>query len=167
MQKSKIVLVASGALIAIGLILSVIGNQIILEGVGQGNGKVSFEQTLGISTDFDVQRTSTGVFAVQIMEFKDGGFSAKVFDPSGIEIISQEINEENIESEFEIFESGSYKLVIQSLNNEESHIFGAIGPLPDAGKKMLGFISIYVLIIGMAGLFGTGIYQIKNRKNSV
>ena len=165
MQKSKILLVASGALIAIGLILSIIGNQIILEGVSQGNGKVNFEHTLEISTDFDAQKTSTGVYAVQIMEFKEGGFSAKVFDPSDIEITSQEINEESVESQFEIFESGSYKLVIQSLNNEESHVFGAIGPLPDAGKKAFGFISIIVIIIGMAGLFGTGIYQTKNRKN--
>ncbi|MFQ5496398.1 MAG: hypothetical protein ACE5DU_00770 [Nitrosopumilus sp.] len=165
MQKSKILLVASGALIAIGLVLSIIGNQIILEGVSQGNGKVNFEHSLEISTDFDVQKTSTGVYAVQIMEFKEGGFSAKVFDPSDIEIMSQEINDESVENQFEIFESGSYKLVIQSLNNEESHVFGAIGPLPDAGKKAFGFISIIVIIIGMAGLFGIGILQIKNRKN--
>lgn len=160
-------LVASGALIAIGLVFSVIGNQIILEGVSQGNGKVSFEQTLEISTDFNVQKTSTGVFAVQIMEFKENVFSAKIMDPFDIEIISQEINEDNTEEEFDILETGTYRLIIQSLNNEEVHVFGAIGPLPDSGKKIFGFISIILLVVGMAGLFGVGIYQIKNRKNSI
>ncbi len=46
-------------------------------------------------------------------------------------------------------------------------MFAAIGPLPDAGKKSLGFISVYVLVIGMIGLVAAGIYGIKNRVRSV
>jgi hypothetical protein len=46
-------------------------------------------------------------------------------------------------------------------------VFGAIGPLPDASKKSLGFIPIIVIIIGMIGLVGLGIYEIINRKKSV
>ena len=42
---------------------------------------MSSSQTLTISVDFDSQETSIGVFAVQIMEFKDNIFSAKVLDP--------------------------------------------------------------------------------------
>ena len=44
MQKSGIIVVASGALIVIGLILLVVGNQIILEGINQGDQKISLEQ---------------------------------------------------------------------------------------------------------------------------
>ena len=40
MQKAGIILVVSGALIVIGLILLVVGNQVILEGVFQGMEKL-------------------------------------------------------------------------------------------------------------------------------
>jgi len=135
--------------------------------VSQRNGAVSLSQTLTISVDFDKQETSTGVFAVQVMEFKDNTFSARVLDSSDIEIVSKEINEEVIEQEFDVFETGAYKLIIESTSNEETHVFGAIGPLPDAGKKTLGFISVYVLVIGMVGLVGVGVYAIKKRKRSI
>ena len=163
MQKLGIMLVVTTALIVIGLILLVVGNQIILEGVSQGDGNVSSSQTLSISSDFDSQDTSTGVFAVQIMGFKDNIFSVKVLDPFNSEIIFQTINEETIEKEFEVLETGTYKLIIESTSNEETIVFAAIGPLPDVGKKSLGFISVYVLVIGMVGLVAVGIYGIKKR----
>jgi hypothetical protein len=81
--------------------------------------------------------------------------------------VSKELNEETIEEEFDVLETGTYKLIIESISNEETHVFGAIGPLPDAGKKTLAFISVYVLVIGMAGLVGVGAYTIKNRKRSI
>ena len=145
MQKLGIMLICSVALIIIGLILLVLGNQIILEGVSQGDGKVSLGQTLTISGDFVSQDTSIGVFAVQIMEFKDNTFSAKILDPFDNEIISQTINEETIEKGFDVLETGTYKLIIESTSDEETQMFVAIGPLPDVGKKSLGFISAYIL----------------------
>ena len=157
-------IIVSGVLILIGLILLIIGNQIILEGVSQGNGKVSSSQTLTISGDFDSQESSIGIFVVQIMEFKDNIFFAKILDPFDSEIIFQTINEETVEKEFDVLETGTYKLIIQSTSNEETIVFAAIGPLPDTGKKLLGFISVYVLVIGMVGLIVTGIYGIKNRR---
>ena len=167
MQKSGIIILGSAALIVIGLILLVLGNQIILQGVNQGDGKVSLGQTLSISVEFDSQETSIGVFAVQIMEFKDNTFSAKVLDPFDNEIISQTINEETIEKEFDVLETGTYKLIIESTSSEETIVFAAIGPLPDAGKKSLGFISVYILVIGMVGLVVVGIYGVKNRIKSI
>ncbi len=164
MQKSGIMIIVSGVLILIGLILLVIGNQIILEGVSQGNGKVSSSQTLTISGNFDSQESSIGIFAVQIMEFKDNIFFVKVLDPFDSEIIFQTINEETVEKEFDVLETGTYKLIIESTSNEEIIVFAAIGPLPDTGKKLLGFISVYVLVIGMVGLIVTGIYGVKNRR---
>ncbi len=158
---------SSAALIAIGLLLLVLGNQIILEGISQGEGKVSSSQSLTVSVDFDSQETSTGIFAVQIMEFKDNIFSVKVLDPVESEIIFQTINEETIEKEFDVFETGTYKLIIESTSNEEPMIFAAIGPLPDANKQLLGSISIIILVIGMIGLVVVGIYGIKYRRKSI
>jgi hypothetical protein len=166
-QKSGIMLMSSAALIAIGLLLLVLGNQIILEGISQGDGKVSSSQSLTVSVDFDSQETSTGIFAVQIMEFKDNIFSVKVLDPLESEIIFQTINEETIEKEFDVLETGTYKLIIESTSNEEPMIFAAIGPLPDANKQLLGSISIIILVIGMIGLVVVGIYGIKYRRKSI
>ena len=40
--------------------------------------------------NFDSEETPVvGVFAVQVMEFKDNTFSAKILDPSDIEIASK------------------------------------------------------------------------------
>ncbi len=167
MQKSGIMIVIAGALIVIGLILLVIGNQIVLEGVSQGNGMINSNQMLAISAEFDAQETSIGVFAVQIMEFKEDVFSAKILNPFDIEITAQLINEETVEKEFDVVESGTYKLIVESASSKETQVFGAIGPLPDAGKKSLGFISVYVLVIGMVGLVGVGIYGIRNRMRSI
>ncbi len=158
---------SSAALIAIGLLLLVLGNQIILEGISQGEGKVSSSQSLTVSADFDSQETSTGIFAVQIMEFKDNIFSVKVLDPLESEIIFQTINEETIEKEFDVLETGTYELIIESTSNEEPMIFAAIGPLPDANKQLLGSISIIILVIGMIGLVVVGIYGIKYRRKSI
>ncbi|AJM91944.1 hypothetical protein [Nitrosopumilus piranensis] len=167
MQKAGIILVVSGALIVIGLILLAVGNQIILEGVFQGNGIVNSNQDLIISGEFDAESSSVGVFAVQMMEFKENTISAKVLDPFDIEIASKKLDAETIEEEFDIFDTGVYKLIIQSNSDDDVQVFGAIGPLPDAGKKSLSFVSAYVLIIGMVGLVGSAIYRVKNRKKSI
>jgi len=163
MQKLGLIIIGSGAIIVIGLALLALGNQVILDGVSQGDGRISINQDITISTNIDSKETSIGIFAVQVMNIKKNVFSAMVLDPLDIEIISLKVNEETIEKEFDVLESGIYKLVIQSNIEEESHVYGAIGPFPDEGKKSISFISILVVIIGMIGLFGAGIIKIKKR----
>lgn len=167
MQKATIMIVTSGTLIVVGLILLALGNQIILDGISQGEQKVTVDQPLVISLIFDSQQTQTGIFAVQTIEFKEGVLSVKVLDPLDTQIISQRINEESIEKQIEIRESGMYKLIIDSTSDEEIHVFGAIGPLPDANKKLPSLISIYIVIIGMIGMLVFGIHTIRNKKRSV
>ena len=163
MEKTGLVIIVSGAIIVIGLVLLALGNQVILDSVNQGDGKVSINQDITVSTSIDSKKTSVGIFAVQVIDIKENIFSAKILDPLGIEIITLKVNEETIEEKFDVIESGIYKLVIQSNIEEKSQVFGAIGPLPDEGKKTISFISIYVVIIGMIGLFGAGILKIKKR----
>jgi len=163
MQKLGLIIVGSGTIIVIGLVLLALGNQVILDGVNQKDGRISINQDITISTNIDSRKTSIGIFAVQVMNIKENVFSAKILDPLDIEIISLKVNEETIEKEFDVLESGIYKLVIQSNIEEESHVYGAIGPFPNEGKKLLSFISIVVVIIGMISLFGAGILKIKKR----
>ena len=166
MQKAGLAIVVSGALIVIGLVLLVAGSQAVLEGVSQGGGKVSAGQELEVTGYFEEQ-VRTGVFAVQIMEFRENTFSARVLDPFGVEVASERIDRESFERDFDVFEAGEYMLVVQSSSPEEAQVFGAVGPLPDAGKKSLGAIAIYVLVVGMLGLAGIGIFSIRNKIRSV
>jgi hypothetical protein len=166
-HKSKIILVISGTLIAAGLVLSAIGEQVILEGISQEREKISLEKTLSISSNFDTQETPIGIFNVQIMDFKDNTFSVKVLDPFEIEIISQEIEKESFENKFDVFETGTYKLIIKSTSSEENLVVGSIGPLPDNNKIFLRYISMFLLLGGLIGLVGSGIYVVKNRRGSV
>ena len=126
-----------GILIVAGLGTSVLENQVTLEGITQGNGKVSVSEIVTISVELDKNETPMGIFAVQIMEYKENTFSTKILDPSGIEIISEKINEDTIEQEFEIFDSGNYELIIQSSDDKESYVAGAIGPIPDADNQII------------------------------
>ena len=168
MQKSGPIIVILGLLIVAGLLVSIVGNQVTLEGIIQGNGKVSSTQTVTISADFDMKETQIGVFAVQIMEFKENAIRMKILDPSDIEIISQDVNEDTVEEKFDVLETGTYELIIHSSDDEGIYVTGAIGPLPDANKKfIISIISTSTLIVGMVGLIVIGIYEIKNRKRSV
>lgn len=168
MQKSGLIIVIFGLLIVSGLIVSLVENQITLDGINQGNGKVSTIDTVTISVDLDKETSPVGIFAVQVMEFKENIITAVILDPSDIEIMSQKVNEETIEKEFDVFETGTYQLIIQSSDADEIYVTGAIGSLPDADKKfILSIISLSILIIGMAGLAVTGIMGIKSRRKSV
>ena len=168
MQKSGLLLVVSGALIVIGLILLVLGNQVILEGINQGSGQLSSNQALTVLSEFDTENTSTGIFAVQIIEFKEDTFSVKILNPSDIEIMYEIINKDTIEKEFDALEDGTYKLIVESTSVEDTQVFGAIGPLPDVGKKtIVDVVSISILIMGMIGLVLAGVVEIRNRRKSV
>ena len=154
-----------GSIVGIGMILSFYGNQVIFEDLIKGEGQVKFGENLIIPVELDNMETQTGIYAIQIINFKEG-ITVKILDPFDKEIESQLINEEVFEGRFNITVSGIYKLVIENTDEKEIKIFGVIGPEPDAGKKSLGFISLYILIIGLIGMAGVAIYAIKNRKKS-
>jgi len=163
-QKANILLIIVGSLVAIGIVLSFFGNQIIFEDLAKAEGDVKFGSDLEVSIDLDESINKNGIYVVQILNFKEGVFSAIIYDPLGIEIESQSINKEVFEGKFDIISSGTYVLVIKSIDQEESRIYGVIGPEPDAGVKSIGFISLYILVVGLIGMGVVAIYALKNRR---
>lgn len=164
MQRTGILFVIVGGIVCAGVILSFYGNQVIFEDLIKGEGQIKFGESLTIPAELDNSETQNGIYAIQILDSK--GVKAKILDPFDVEIVSQSINEEDFEGQFKIITHGTYKLVIENTNDKEIKIFGVIGPEPDAGKKSLGFISLYILIIGLIGMIIVPIYAIKNRKRS-
>lgn len=165
MQKTGILFVVVGSIIGVGIILSFYGNQVIFEDLIKGEDQVKIGDNLTILAELDNKETQTGIYAVQIINFEEG-VTVKILDPFDKEIESKSINEEVFEGRFDITSAGTYKLIIENTNEKEITVFGVIGPEPDAGKKSLGFISLYILIIGLIGMVGVVIYAIKNRKKS-
>ena len=159
--KSGVLLVISGVLIVAGLILLVVGSQIILEGVYQGEGLVRDGQDLTIQGEFE---SGTGVYTVQIVGYSADTFQVRVLDPQDIVILSHNIEEEIIENEFTAELPGVYTVIVSSRDSKESQVFAAIGPLPDANKRALGFLSIYVLIAGMLLLVITAVFEVKRKR---
>ena len=165
MQRTGILFVIVGSIVGVGIILSFYGNQVIFEDLIKGEGQVTVGENLTIPVELDNAKTQFGIYAIQIMEFKEG-ITAKILDPFDKEIEFKSINEEVFEGKFTTTVSGIYKLVIENTDEKEIKIFAVVGPEPDAGKKTLVIISPWILIIGLIGVVVVAIYAIKNRNKS-
>ena len=118
MQRQGILFVIVGSIVGVGIILSFYGNQVIFEDLIKGEGQVKFGENLIIPVELDNTETQTGIYAVQIINFKEG-ITAKILDPFDKEIESQLIDEEVFEGQFNIAVSGIYKLVIENTDEKE------------------------------------------------
>lgn len=163
MKKYGIGLVITGGLIGVGIILSFYGNYVIFEDLAKTSGVVNMENDLALEVNLDNTKSKTGVFAVQIMDFKDQSILVSIVDPYDITIETKTINEESSEGNFEINNSGIYKLVIENKGNDVT-VFGVIGPEPDESKKLVAFTSLYILVIGLIGMAIVAILIARNRK---
>ena len=65
MQKIGLLIVIFGILIVAGLGMSVIENQITLEGIAQGNGKVNSAQVVTISVEFNKEKTPIKMYPIK------------------------------------------------------------------------------------------------------
>ena len=165
MKKSGMALVASGALIGIGVILSFYGNYIIFEDLAKTNGVIGAENSLTLEVDFDQSKSKVGIFAVQIIDFKSQTVSAMIVDPLDNIIESKSISEESYEGIFDINMSGTYKLIIEN-SGDELTVFGVIGPEPEEWKQSLAFVSLYILVIGLFAMALIAVLFVINRKRS-
>ena len=159
MRKSMATLLGSGAAIAIGLVLMVLGTQAVLEDVEQGTGMLSAGSPLVVEVVMEPEETPVGVFVAQVMGADgDSGISATVIGPLGSELARAPVDTESVEGRFDVEISGAYRIVVESPVREELRAFAAIGPLPDVHSKALAFIPFYVLIAGIMGMGGLGVY---------
>ncbi|MFB5621581.1 MAG: hypothetical protein ACE5Q7_01460, partial [Candidatus Nitrosomaritimum yanchengensis] len=141
------------------------GNYILFEDLVQGNGEVFDGQDLVIEVELDSSKTKSGIFAIQILDFKEGMVTASIIDPSNITIESESVNQEVFEGLFEVTSSGNYKLLIEN-KGETANVFGVIGPEPDEGKRALSNISMYILVTGLVGMAGVAVYIFINRRKA-
>ena len=164
MQKPVVMMAVIGVLIAAGIVLSFYGSQVITEGLSQKEEMVMAGSSFEISSDIDMDTTRLGVFVVQVQNFKEGAIHAKVFDPLGAELVSTTVDRESFEKRFDVATSGTYRLLVENTGQDQTQIIAVIGPMPDPEKLSFGITGFYILILGLIGIVGVGIYAVRNRR---
>ena len=164
MQKATVLLLVVGGILGFGIILSFYGNQILFEGLTRGEGSIRTGEDLVITSEIDRSDSQNGIYAVQMAEYKDGVL-VQILDPFDVVIESEQIDGDLFEGRFKVDHDGTYKMVVKNNGSDQVGIFGVMGPEPEAGAKSLGFISMYVLVIGLLGMAGVGIFALKKRRH--
>ena len=154
-----------GGILAIGMGLSTYGSQIIIEDLITQEEDVVSGGSLEVTSELDPSISEMGVFWVQIANFQEDTIQATIFDPSGSQIISESIDRDSYEGNFEISSIGTYKLLIEN-NGQDDHIIGVIGHMPDSVKISVGVTGLYLIIIGLFGMGGLAIYILRNKRKS-
>jgi len=164
MQKPIVFLVIVGTILAAGVFLSFYGAHLSTKDLTVKEDSVLTGDSLKILAELNPSKSNSGVFVVQILDFKEGDLTAKISDPLGDEIVSMHIDSESFEERFEILSKGTYQLEIENSGLEDIKIVGVIGHMPDNTTISVGVTGFYLLIIGLIGIVGVGIYAIRNRR---
>ena len=163
MQKPIVFLVIVGALLAAGVFLSFYGAHLSTQDLTVKQENIIPGDSLEISSELDPSKSSNGVLVIQILEDKQNVLTAKISDPLGFEILSLPIDRESFEERFEISSKGTYQLVVENSGLMELQVVGVIGHMPDSSTIYVGITGFYLLIVGLIGIVGVGIYAIRKR----
>jgi len=163
MDRPLVFLVIVGGLIAAGIILSFYGSQLTTQNIIVKEENILPDSAVEVSIELDPSVRETGVFAVVVLEnFEEGTISVSVFDPLGSQIISKIAEKESTEERFEITSGGTYKLEIKNSGLEESKVVVGLGYMPDEATQLIGVMGSSLLIVGLIGIVGIGVYSIRN-----
>ncbi len=166
MDRPLVFLLIVGALIAGGIILSFYGSQLTTQNIIVREENILPNSAVEVSVELDPSVGETGVFAVLLENFEENVISISVFDPLGSKIISKIAEKESTEERFEITSQGMYKLEIQNSGIKESKVVVGLGYMPDEGTRLIGVMGTSILIAGLIGIVGIGVYSIRNRQKN-
>ncbi len=165
MNRPLVFLLIVGALIAGGIILSFYGSQLTTQNIIVKEESILPDSPVEVSIELDPSVGETGVFAVVVIEnFEEDSISVSVIDPIGSQIISKIAEKESTEELFDITSVGTYKLEIKNSGIKESKVVVGLGYMPDTGTQLIGIIGTSLLIVGLIGIVGIGVYSIRHRQ---
>ena len=164
MAKAGKFLVAVGILIGIGAALLFLGSQAITSDIIIQEGQIDGKHQMDIQAKLDPEINSEGVFVVQTMEGIEISLQVSILDPSKNEIKSNSIVTNSFEDHFNIVESGTYSLVVETTGDELVNVVGGIGHVPDASAYSISMIGFSTLLIGMTGVIVIGIIMVRQKK---
>ena len=158
MERPTLILLGMAGLLAAGLGLSIYAGTVVFEDI------VLVESTVSAGVPLEVTAPippGMGIFALDIQDYEDGMvMRAHVLGPLGYTMASVDITSAQYEGTFETDESYEYTLVVESDSTSPVNVVGALGPIPDAAKTSLGFVSLYMLLVGVVGMIVSTIYLV-------
>jgi len=165
MNRPLVFLLIVGGLIAGGIILSFYGSQLTTQNIIVKEESILPDSPVEVSIELDPSVGETGVFAVVVIEnFEEDSISVSVIDPIGSQIISKIAEKESTEERFDITSVGTYKLEIKNSGIKESKVVVGLGYMPDEATQLIGVMGSSLLIVGLIGIVGIGVYSIRNRQ---
>lgn len=158
------ILLCMAGVLAIGLVLSVFAGVMVLEDITVLVSSVSSGTPLEISSNIP---PGSGVFAVDVQDYtSDMDIRIRVLGPLGYEIASVRMDSAQYEGSFDVDEIYDYVMIIESGRTQSVNLVAALGPMPDPSKNVMGFVSLYMLLIGVIGMLISAIYVIFRRRNN-
>lgn len=164
MQKSHIVILIAGALVAVGMVTSYYGASLVTQDITYNEGILNSTTPIQVTKDLDPAISETAVFVVQTDGFADANLVASLFDPSSQIISTKKIEQKNTEVEFAIPTKGTYKLELENAKQTEVQVIIGLTHMPDKLLISLNFLGQMFILSGFVGVVISGIYAFKSRK---
>ena len=163
MKKFKLVIIISAILVVIGIALTFYESQLINWSVINQQQNLLPGTSMILTKDLDPSKNQNGVYSVQITDFqKDDNIKVSIFNPVGETVISKSITKSQIQENFIISTSGTYKIQIENQGSREIQILAVIGSYPQ-NIALIDMCSFILLITGLSGLAIGIMYLVKNR----
>ena len=164
MERPLIFLLIVGSLIGVGIILSFYGAHLATQNLTVKEENLGSDSSMEVMVELDPSIGETGVYGILLAKFEENAVSVSVFDPLGSQILSKTVDKESTEERFKIGSSGSYKIVIENSGLEETKIVAGVGYMPDSNTLSVGIVGFDILVVGLIGIVGIGVYTIRNRR---
>lgn len=164
MKKPQIIILIAAGLVATGMVTSFLGASVITQGVAVMEGEVAQMQPMELTHELDPAVADTGVFVVQMRAEPSSTLTARVFDPSGIQIASEPIRERSTEEQFSIQARGDYRLVLESTDSQATQAVLGLAHMPDRLVVALNIFGQAAILSGFVGVAIAVIYAIKTRR---
>lgn len=161
MRKPTILLLAMACLLAAGFGVSIYASQELFDTFSMEVGTVEVGFPMEITAEIEQGR---GLYAIEIIDYQDGmSVNARVLGPLGVTVTSAVIERDPYEETFVVDETYQYTLLIEA-DSEPISVTGIIGPEPNASQMSLGFVSLYMLLVGVVGMIASVVYMVWQRR---
>lgn len=166
MQKSHIVILIAGFLVAAGMVMSYYGASLVAKDVTYNEGILNGTAPIQVTKELDPAISDTAVFVVQSEGFSDADMVAKLFDPNNQIISTKKIEQKNTEEEFAIPAKGTYRLQLENEKQTEVRAIIGLTHMPDKIIISLNYLGQMFILSGFVGVVVAGIFALKSRKKA-
>lgn len=166
MQKSHIVILIAGLLVAVGMVMSYYGAILVTQDVQKEEGILNGTAPIHVTKELDPSISKTAVLVVQSEGFADADMVAKLFDPSNQIMSTKKIEQKNTEEEFAIPAKGTYRLELENERQTEVHAIIGLTHMPDKMIISLNYLGQMFILSGFVGVVVSGIFALKSRKKA-